>query len=344
MKAVILTFSKVYNKGANLQAYSLMTILRSKGLDVEFLDIQLPENYNIKGTLFSFVNNFFARRFRRGVNMRFTRKYTSVKELQKNPPVADIYIVGSDQVWNTQLTSRLDPRVYFFSFLPSNAKRIAYGASFGGKEWTRCQYDEEIKKLAGLFHSISVREEEGLRICSEVLGRKDAMLVLDPTLLINKKQLKELAPTNKHKHQAYCYFLYRNEQTDLLADRVRTLFRLPSDNESYFRKKMKMVCSIKRWLRNIQEAELVITNSFHCMVFAILYQKEFVVLPPYPNREERMLSLLRILNLEYRYITSMDALEQTDAKLSSKIDYKKVFSLLNQYRKSSFEFLDNSTI
>ena len=96
----ILTFSKVYNRGANMQAYALMKYLENRGAEVEFIDIQLPlsSGLNWHGRVFQFFQNVLADKFRKQMHFHFTRRYLDSADLKNNPPKADVYVVGSDQV------------------------------------------------------------------------------------------------------------------------------------------------------------------------------------------------------------------------------------------------------
>ena len=115
MKVAILTFSKEDNNGANLQCYALMRTLKNLGHEVDILDIQLPMvNYGVINKIIHWPQHLQYVKFRRKFMSCFTESFRTVEELRAHLPQCDLYIVGSDQVWNLNITKRLDPLVYFF--------------------------------------------------------------------------------------------------------------------------------------------------------------------------------------------------------------------------------------
>lgn len=347
MKAIILTFSKVNNRGANLQCYALMSYLKSRGYDVEFLDVEhVRTPIGIKGRLYEAINNRYADSFRRLNGFRFTRTYASYDDLCAMPPQADVFIVGSDQVWNVELTRAYDPRTFFFTFLPDNARRVAYAASFGNDYWCRSQYDAEIKEGLKRFSAVSVREESAVDICRRELGIEGAEVVLDPTLLLERESVMSLmGHPSKHKQDhIFCYLLYNDDVVTDLISRISGELRLPVEGlrNGGWKSKLAGLYGIDRWLRNIYDADFVITNSFHCMVFCILLQKQFVVVPPYRHRQTRMSSLLGKLNLAERYMPDSGYLDEHISMLHEQIDYEVVERLLSAEREKSKRFIDKS--
>lgn len=342
MKAIILTFSKVNNRGANLQCFALLDYLRKKGITVELLDIQLPKPRNLIHQFDAIFNNILANRFRQQVKLNFTKKYYSYNDLKDNPPRADIYIVGSDQVWNTKITSKIDPRIYFYTFLPKTALKVAYAASFGTNEWYPTKYDKEIIESLKTFKYISVREDSGIAICKKEFGINDVAVVLDPSLLLTQDDVLSLFKIKPEKNQIFSYLLYNNDSITGIIEKVKNITNLPvigSQTKKNLINKIKTIYTIPKWLSNIQCSNLVITNSFHCIVFSILLQKQFIAIPSAPGKSERILSLLRKLDLENRFILSKDQLDSL--LLQQKIDYDKVNSKLSEERQMSIAYIDN---
>ena len=138
------------------------------------------------------INNYAAVFFRKTVGINFTKRYESYQELVSFPPQADIYLVGSDQVWNNKLTCGLDSRIFYYCYLPSNALKYSYAASFGVNGWTQTPYDKEIKDSVKTFAKISVREDNTVELASLLFDRDDVRLDLDPTLLLSKDSLQKL--------------------------------------------------------------------------------------------------------------------------------------------------------
>lgn len=344
MKVVILTFSKEANRGANLQSYALYDFFKSRGIHVEFLDLQLPSpDYNIKGKIFTCLNNLLAGIFRKKQDFRFTRKYNSVGKLLESPPVADIFVVGSDQVWNPDITKRLDPLIYFLPF--AKGKRVAYAASFGKSMWDPTPFDEEIKKQLHRFDAVSVRETSGITICKDTFGLNDAEVTLDPVLLLDSQQLMlimgKLPPV---RNEVFSYLLYTDTSLYSLIEKVTgsLSWKLTGNTRDSSKwKRAEDLYGIKTWLRKIYASGFIVTNSFHCMVCCILLRKNFLAVPPLPNRETRLICLLETLGLKNRYISTEEELNENRSLLTENIDYETVFYKLNAERKKSIQFLMN---
>lgn len=343
-KAVILTFSKVYNRGANMQCYALMKTLQKMGCEVEFLDAQLPmEKLNLKGRVFYWLSHFIVAPFRREAGFKYTRKYRTYDELCKNPPKADVFVVGSDQVWNPDITNVFDPRVYFFGYI-NKGKKVAYAASFGKDEWTKTAHDKQIIEDCSHFDAISVREDSGIGICKEVFNRDDAVCVVDPTFLIKGEDVRALIKKNGGTGNCkylFAYLLHEDEHVYSILEKISNEYGLESKGGAVKGglSKLLNIESVSGWLRNINNAELVVTNSFHCMAMCILLHKQFYVIPSFPGREIRMTSLLGKLGIENRYIPNNDIV---GLKKRASIDFDSVDKKLDIYRNESLKFLKKS--
>ena len=343
-KAMILTFSKVYNRGANMQCYALMKTLQKMGCEVEFLDAQLPmEKLNLKGRIFYWLSHLIVAPFRRKVAFKYTRKYKTYDELCKNPPKADVFVVGSDQVWNPDITNVFDPRVYFFGYI-NKGKKVAYAASFGKDEWTKTVYDEQIIEDCSHFDAISVREDSGVAICKDILCRNDAVCVVDPTLLLKGEDVRALIKKKcctRNSKYLFTYLLHEDELVCSILEKISNEYGLDSKGGTAKGGLSKLfnIESVSGWLRNIDNAELVVTNSFHCMAMCILLHKQFYVIPSFPGREIRMTSLLEKLGIRDRYIPNYNI---GGLKERKPIDFDSVDEKLATFRDKSLNFLKKS--
>ena len=193
MKIIILTFSKVNNYGANLQCYALAKVLQNLGHDVEILDYQLKRSF-VKNPIYNIFSYFQSKKFERFREKNlppFTRHFIDYDDLKKNYPQADCYIVGSDQVWNPNITKNANVMAYFFEFLPKKIKKISYAASFGIEEKDAFNNYSNIGDLLRSFDSIGVREHTGVNLC-KVLSGCDASLNVDPTILYGSFDISRL--------------------------------------------------------------------------------------------------------------------------------------------------------
>ena len=334
-KIKLLTFSTSYSFGALLQCYALCKILSGMGHDVELLKIPLPKtDRGLIGNLTNCINKLFVGRFKRKWLPDFVNIYDD--KASSN----DTYIVGSDQVWNPDITKgvALD---YFFHFLPDNIKCISYAASFGNSEWLHKGIEADVCKCLQKFSAISVRESSGGRICNDIFNVK-ATITLDPTLLIDnygelivpingKKSRLVVFSFLKYTPERLNFFRYMGEQTQ-----TRPLLM----HERRINRGVSNIpwTTVEQWVSQIAQSSFVITDSFHCMVFAILHKKQFIAMPADKKRVGRILSLLESLGLSDRYYPDIDNVYKTN-KWMQPIDYDVVSEKLKVLRVASVEFL-----
>ena len=214
MKIKTLTTYNVYNYGASLQAYALMTYLSQLGHDVEIINYQpeyLTRKYNYKWVnpeskmsryaltrvvyrILKFLqrqttlaNKRLFDNFTHHMLHETTQLYHTFDELQKNPPEADVYIVGSDQIWNIFYEAGRDP-AFYLEFVRTG-RRASYAASF-----SYIDIDEENRERIALslskFDAVSVREYHGIDLL-RTMGL-DGTWVLDPVFLLSVDQCKKL--------------------------------------------------------------------------------------------------------------------------------------------------------
>ena len=349
MKISVLTFSKEDNFGANLQCYALLKTLTSMGHQVDIIDIQLPlVKMGLISRLTRIGQHYNFMQFRRKYfNSSFTKKYKSANELENNPPVSDMYIVGSDQVWNPAITRRLDPLIYFFSFLPSDACRISYAASFGSSAWNDEKLLPRVSELIKKFSAVSVREAQGIKICREIF-HINAIEVCDPTFLVpDYDDVCGKYDKNKETDNIIYFKFVRNKRIENIIEHYAK-----SGNKKYIKlldfhktrgSVIKPYVSVKRWLEYIRYSNMVITDSFHCMVFSILFHRQFIVLPSMKTRSGRMKNLLDKLNLSERFcVDEIDLSSKIDYLMSRKIDYKSIQPIIEDMRFQSLSFLSNA--
>jgi hypothetical protein len=344
MKISILTFSKETNYGANLQCYALCKTLQDMGHEVSIIDAELPQPpKSWYSHLLRLPEKFWFVRFRRKYLNIFTRTYKTVDDLRANCPDSDLYIVGSDQVWNPRITCRFNPLVYFFSFLPEGARRISYAASFGHTKWQNPELTDEVKILLGKFEAISVREDTAVDICRDVFGA-EAVRVADPTLLLSSydELCGEYNQRRETNELLYFPFVRDNEEQAILADFAREHGMKAVAMMSFHRYPgfvRRTFVSLRCWLNSIRYARIVVSHSFHCMVFCILFHRRFVAIPV-KGKETRQRNLLKQLGLEDHICEEKTQLRETLEKVLNKdIDYQKVENEIEKLRKQAKDFL-----
>ena len=348
MKISILTFSKESNFGANLQCYALCKTLQNMGHQVDIIDIQLPKiTFSWYTNLLQLPQDFLFFLFRKKHLNIFTEKYKTTTKLQEVRHKSDLYIVGSDQVWNLDITKRLDPLIYFFSFLPKGVRRVSYAASFGTESWQSPALTGEVKRLLHKFNAVGVREQTGVAICKNIFGI-DARLVADPTLLLTSYDeiCGDYNPQRETNELVYFTFIRNKKEQEVIADfsMANQLQAIAlRSNRAIPGFKQRLYLSVAEWLNSIRYAKLVVTNSFHCMVFCILFHKKFVAIPAHTGRTTRQEDLLEQLGLSDHFCKETDNLCETMEHVIHKdIDFETVDKKIKEMRKLSLEFLNEA--
>lgn len=245
--------------------------------------------------------------------------YTKYKELLQNPPEADMYIVGSDQVWNYSsysLKRFQNPlHAYFLDFGKPETKRISYAASWGKTSITE-EYKKEIRPLLQKFDYVSVREESGIPICNEC-GKDNIDYVCDPTFLLDKEKYRSLYSENnirKPERPFILLYILANKYTfnlDSVYDfaEKKKLEVIYITGNGVVDKRKKNYATLPEWLWLVDNADYVISNSFHCAVFSIIFHKKFGIIPLSGIQKEmnsRFDSLFKSCGTGCRYIDNND--------------------------------------
>lgn len=350
MKITILTFSKEDNNGANLQCYALYKILCEWGHSVDILDIQLaPLEMSFLSKIVRIKNHFNYISFRKRHLNCFTKKYESLGELVNNPPKSDLFIVGSDQVWNPEITKRLDPLIYFFSFLPDGTKRISYAASFGIGQWVNEDIKDDVRLLLSKFNAISVREDSGVEICNKTF-EVDAKMVCDPTLLLDSyEEICGKYDSRKETNQLMYFKFVRNAAVrDFITDNAKRYnYRVIALGEfRYFKDGIyRPFYKLEDWLNTIRYSKCIVTDSFHCTVFCILFKKKFIALPGRSDRLSRINSLLDTLGLSNRFCLDLNELQtKFEYLINADINYNEVDVKKEIFKRQSLEFLKQALL
>lgn len=285
--------------------------------------------------------------FRMTELMASERLYTNLKELRDNPPKADAYIVGSDQVW-AHLLSNAENEAMFLGFGDKTTKRIAYAPSFSMPDYPQ-QLKDALKRNLTRFDALSVREQTGLAICRG-LGF-DAKVVLDPTMLLVKDDYAIIKETVNDERYIYLYFLNISKQCEvewrLLKECAQSkgLEIVATPASGYFIGKELFedveykYATIPQWIGLIDGAQLVVTTSFHGVVFCVLHHTPFVYFPlkgKYSRGNNRVVDLCDMLHLSERIWNDESSFETL---INSDIDWKNVDGILNERRNASIDYL-----
>lgn len=350
-KIGILTFHfSTNNFGAVLQTYASYSILRKKGYSPVVINL-LPEknntsiSYLISAFSSLFINHSINFDRFRGKYLTLTKKVYSYEDCKKLNQLIDIFYVGSDQVWRPSMARNRLLR-YFLDFADETKRKISYAASFGSNSWDGTEKEKQIAAiLLKRFSAISVREDSGKKLCRDEFNI-EAKHVLDPTLLLTQKEYETIESVLINKLMSgrrYAAFYLLNDVKGF--DRIPKLIKaqLNIDVFNLYGKNKKLLGhtffqygTVGRWLAGIKNSLLVVTDSYHCIIFSIIYRKNFVCLPNEKKGPSRIISLLKSLELEDRYFTDTNI---DFTKFLIPINYEEVYARLEIQQKDSLNFL-----
>lgn len=370
MKSVgIITIHNIFNYGSVFQAYALQRICEQLGCRTEIINYVFPnqfhsknpninENHTIKGEPFWIKALFFLALIRqhKGIThfvSSFLRLssgvYNSPNELMQNPPHYDVYITGSDQLWNPRHCNG-DPS-FLLHFAPPKSLKISYAASFGTNE-IPSSLQSQYKELLGQYKHISVRENSGATLIKELTGQ-NAKVVLDPTLLLNKDDWNCIARPKRLIREPYilCYFLNYSFNAFPYVDELalemqrQTGFKLVRVARPPHGLQLKGIknfvgASPQEFLALVRDAEIILTTSFHGTAFAVNFGKPFFTVVENRNaKDSRQMSLVINLGLDSQVLSLSDNFPEY---IQSKYDVEKEQKSLDDFRRSSIQFLINA--
>ena len=366
---------KNHNYGSMLQSFATLVKLDELGVDYEIIDYSHPRTLQFyagaagrlanrdflysKARLFrkkagkklhpDYAANEAVRgeRFDRFVKERFPRFSEPINEYRRLRRYAEKFtdvLVGSDQLW---LPSGNGTNFYNLMFAPRACNRIAYAASFGVSSIPAHQR-KETREYLNRIRYISLREESGKRIVKELTGR-DVPVILDPTMVITRKQWDEAVPDQAVTDGEYlfCYFLGNNpshrEEASALAKslglKIVTLRHLDEyiASDEKFGDEAPYDVGPEEFVNLIRNAKYVCTDSFHGSVFSILYHKQFISFNRYGDgknsRNSRLDTLFGNIGIDRRFHGDLKS------EILRKIDYDAVDSKLEVLRTRSDRFI-----
>lgn len=328
MKIALLNLPLDNNYGGNLQRYALMTVLNNMGHDVTHINLRIRFKLPWYKKPYSYSKRILNRYILRKSNIiifkeqhdkeqneikttktrEFYNKYIKHTEIcysindiiKQTNGRFDAFIVGSDQVWRREMTGQIGLKNYFLGFVGDKVKKIAYAVSLGVDNNNLSK--KEINTLSTLynrFQAVSVREDLALQSFDNYIWRQPkAELTLDPTLLLGKENydllISKTTVSNLTSGKMFCYVLEPSSFSKQTIIKYSKSFNLEyeemglngSDN-----------ISIEQWLNNIRQAKIVITDSYHGVVFSIIYNRPFLFLGNQLRGNARVESLFRTLGI-----------------------------------------------
>ena len=375
MKVAIITLPLHTNYGGLLQAFALKRCLTEIGHEVCVLDLEdkmpgpkpfkAPFVYArrmlvrmLKGSAAPEI--FRERRFREelpvvGANTekfiseriapRVVRSFRQLKEGEY-----DAFVVGSDQVWRPRYFP--DVENAFLAFAKGwDVKRIAYAASFGTSE---LEYESEklsvCADLLSSFDAVSVREESGVRMCSEWFDREDVTHVIDPVMLLDVQAYRDMASSAEEhpaKGKLVTYILddsaHKRSVVDFISRaggfEVHDVSVRPYDRDLPLEE--RVVPALEQWLAGFADADFVVTDSFHGCVLAVLFHKRFIAVGNTSRGLARLQSLTEMFGLDQRLVQGIDPEDDGEYFLEEP-DWMSVEGILQKRREECLGFLKSN--
>lgn len=353
-KVGIITCSREPNYGACLQAFATQKILEKLGCQAEILNYTfedersyLPFKHKNPKTILACIM-FYRLRYSQYLafdsfhkKMAYSeRVYKEYEDFKRAADEYDIILTGSDQVWNPLLG--IDIGVTLQEFYHSGAKKISYASSFGISELAP-EIKERYRKALSEFSWLSVREAQGQKIISALLGR-EVPAVLDPTMLFTSREWSEYEQGSV-PDKPYILFYDMRHNSDLIsyAEKIASQKNCEIAALSRVNFPLKNIKTLKgvtpgNMLSLFRNAEYVVTDSFHGTVFSILYHKPFSVQCSGEGVKlgSRIVNLLEMTGLTDRLLSDYTK----DARES--IDFTNADKKLSEQREYSLEYLRNA--
>ncbi len=362
-KIGILTFHNSFNYGALLQAYATQKFLSENGYDASFIDysnnyenkgnkmLSIRKNLSFKRNIIQNIKNvvFGGYYYTNKCFSRFIKQLYKTEKMNSNSNFDSFYAIisGSDQIWNPNIYGGILDTMYLLDF-DYRGKKISYASSMGSyliDDSIKGKYKEALEK----YYAISVREEHAANELKKI-GIKNIQIVCDPTMLLSRKYWLSVANefnTNvKSKKYILVYLMskYENYQDKIKA--IKDYYKLDVVFVTFSRIKRNFVdeyalgYSPFEFLSLINNAELVLTNSFHGTVFSLLFNKNFFNLENSGN-SKRTETLLKTVGLDNRIIKPSDNVIEKIKDIKD-VDYFDVNLKIEDYSTKSKLWLLNA--
>lgn len=367
-KIATITFHRAHNFGSVLQTYALQEYVCNTCKEnneevrysvIDFCNLEQTKLYSVfkpNVSLKNIMKNIIVlpyakklkckyEKFEKFIENEFnlTQRYYSEDEFIKEPPMADYYISGSDQLWNVRTLDFSD--VYYLNFV-EKGRKISYAASFGPLQINWKRYDEEkYRQLLSDYEFISVRETGSEKNVEYLTGRKCSVNI-DPTLLISCDEWKKVQSNVNYNEGKYIllYCLEPTKKQLKMADAISKKVKLPivilrynNKNDIFNHYVKKYESGPKDFLAYIDHAALILSSSFHGTAFSLIYHKPFYVFDG--MKDNRISEILIRTGMTERSLESIKDIEKVTLKLP---DGEKIDKALAEERKKAKKYLEKA--
>lgn len=364
-KIAFLTFHNALNYGAILQSYALQVKLNELGYknliinySNRYIDSQYPTIFRlflsfkfIKLFKLLFSLFFFPQRYKRiqkrnaklikfiKKNLKLTDKVSGKKLFIKINQFNTV-IIGSDQVWNFELTN-YDLNYLLNINFNQSIRRISYASSFGNNDYIK-KFKAIYFKYLSNFNALSLREESSCNLLQSELGINSTH-VIDPTLLLDKNDYEKLIINFKRTINLPEKFIliYLVAEPDLLIQRAINLSKklnIPIITISLLKKYPEIFyipdCGIEEFLLIISKAYIIFSTSYHGIMFSLIFNKHFL----YELSNNNSNTNIRIIDAAEQFsFSAQQILKNTDPNFE--IDWERINALIRQRKQYSVDFL-----
>lgn len=320
----IITFHRAYNFGSILQAYALNSYLNSNGFEAKTIDFRTEKQDNIYKIFekihgpMSVVRNTFSlihyrdeilhkRKFDEFIQERIPlteKTYYNFADLHELEDQYDYFVCGSDQIWNPYVTDF--DYAYLLEFILDKSKCVAYAPSIAVNSIDR-SYFKRFREDLKDFRALSVRENSGADLLSEIVGRP-VDTSIDPVFLLSKENWENILRSNQRRGKyIFCYFIGDVPNMRKFAISLGKKMKLPliviykSIRDLGYRNIKEYDSGPAEFLGLIRDSVCVVTNSFHAVAFSLIFKKHFLVFPYMhiqSSAKNRIVDLLTILDMK----------------------------------------------
>ncbi|MBQ3417902.1 MAG: polysaccharide pyruvyl transferase family protein [Ruminococcus sp.] len=364
MKIGIMTYHRAENYGSVLQAYALSTTIKKLGHDPEIIDYhseaqdKMFQLYNGSHSLGGTLRNLLAFVYQKKLKAKkesfssFLKNrvqlsrddYNDRSDLSVLNSEYDFFICGSDQVWNTACTDYTD--AYLLDFAEKKQCCMSFAASIGVSR-IKPEEEEKFKTSISGFKYISVRERTAKECLERILERK-VDVVPDPVVLLSKEEWDDLAADNRFSDYILCYFIGDAPRMREFAKRMHKLSGLPLVFTNFSLRDTATAgykaydTGPQEFISLIKNAKYICTDSFHAVLFSLIYHKNFWVFTKLNKGSSRS----RIDDIAFR-VSLTDRVLNTDKELPDDplcdIDYTGVDPIVEEYAGYGYSRLKENT-
>lgn len=319
-----------FNYGALLTSYAMQELIQSFGYIIKFLDTGIRTNADF------FKDSFMQKFVNRFLNVTNKLSPIQINELSKS--VKGI-ILGSDQVLRLHII-KFFIHYYLLNFIDNSTRKIALSASFGINKEEFLSYSEYTHDNAKLMKSalqsfdyLSCREISGKEIYKDVFNL-DSDWIFDPVFLINKDKYEKIlqCATIDNSNKIVSYVLDDNKEYDKLYEYL-------SEKENLEVEKIdRKNCLVENWLKSIKDCELLVTDSFHGVCFALIFNKPFICIRNKNRGNARFETLIEYFDIQNNFVYSIDEIYDKDFEYN--VDYTRINNLISEKRTKDLEIIE----